>query len=60
MASEKELNVNLFERLHLVQRIRDVATKDDATIQDILNALDTEEKYIKEMLYQKPPLSEKQ
>lgn len=57
MASEKELNVNLFERLHLVQRIRDVASKDGATIQDVLNALDKEEKYIKEMLYQKPPLS---
>ena len=58
MASEKELNVNLFERLHLVQRIRDVATKEGATIQDILNALDKEEAYIKEMLYQKPPLGE--
>ena len=56
MASEKELNVNLMERLHIVQRIRKVAAKEGATIEEVLEALDTEEMYIAEMLYQQPPL----
>ena len=56
MASEKEINVNLFERLHIIQRIRKAAKADNATIQDVLAVLDEEEGYIREMLYQKPPL----
>ena len=54
--SEKELNINLMERLHVLQRIKKVAQKDGATIEDLIAAIDEEESYIKEMLYQKPPL----
>ena len=55
---EKELNVHLFERLHLLKRIKKVAIKENATIQEILDVIEDEENDIKEMLYQKPPLIE--
>lgn len=56
MATEKELNVNLLRELHHVLRIKRVAEKDGATMEEVLEAICHEEEEIKEMLYQSPPL----
>lgn len=53
---EKELNISLLREKHPLQRVRKIAAKQDATIEDIINAIDDEIAYIDEMLYQKPPL----
>ncbi len=56
--NEKEININLMERLHLLKRIKKVATKEGATVQEIIEAIDDEAADINEMLYQNPPLTD--
>ncbi len=58
LSNEKELNVNLFERLHLLKRIKKVAIKEGATIEEVIEAIESEEADINEMLYQNPPLTD--
>ena len=55
MPGEKELNVNLFERLEIVERIRREAER--GGLEAVLAQLDIEKKSIERKLYQKPPLS---
>ena len=55
--NEKEINVNLLERLDLIDRIRAVIDN-DGTIEDVTKQLDFEEKLIKRKLYQTPPLQD--
>ncbi len=55
MPGEKELNVNLFERLEIVERIRREAER--GGLEAVLVQLDIEQKAIERKLYQKPPLS---
>ncbi len=57
--TEKEINVNLLERLHPLRRVKKVAMREGATIQDVIEAIESEEEDINEMLYQNPPLTEK-
>ena len=57
LTSEKEINVNLLERLHPLKRIKKIALKEGATIQDVIEAIEEEEADINEMLYQNPPLN---
>ncbi|MDE6970930.1 MAG: hypothetical protein K2P69_14410 [Eubacterium sp.] len=54
MPGEKELNVNLFERLDLLDRLERVARK--AGCQPVLDEIAFERKLIERKLYQKPPL----
>ncbi len=54
--NEKELNANLLrERQHLT-RVRKVAVREDATVEDILAAIDEEIADIDVILYQEPPM----
>lgn len=55
LTSEKEININLLERLHILRRIKKVVKKENVKIEEILEAIEEEEADIKEMLYQKPP-----
>lgn len=55
MPGEKELNVALFERLEIVERIRREAER--GGIDAVLVQLDIEQKAIERKLYQKPPLT---
>ncbi len=57
MASEKELNVNLLERLNLIERIKAVID-DGGDLEAVKRQLNFEEKQLDRMLYQKPPLTE--
>lgn len=56
MPGEKEINVNLFERLDLVERLEIIAEKGD--IEEIKKQLALEKKFIMRKLYQKPPLTD--
>ena len=56
MPGEKELNVLLFERLEIVERIRREAERDG--IDAVMAQLDIEQKAIERKLYQKPPLTD--
>ena len=53
--SEKELNVNLLERLDLIDRIRAVV-EETGDMEAVRKQLDFEEKLINRKLYQKPSL----
>ena len=55
--NEKEINVNLMERLHPLKRVKRVAQQEGATLQDVIAAIEREEADINEMLYQKPALN---
>ncbi len=55
--NEKELNMYLLERSHSIKRIKKAAMKEGATIQDVLEVIESEEADVNEMLYQKPPLT---
>ena len=54
---EKELNMYLLERYHSIKRIKKAAMKEGATIQDVLEVIESEEADVNEMLYQKSPLT---
>ena len=56
MTTEKELNVNLLRELHHLNRVERVARRENASVEDILEAIELEKSDIMEMLYQKPPL----
>lgn len=58
MPGEKELNVNLFERLDLLDRLERVARKENC--EPVLQEIAFERKLIERKLYQKPPLIEEQ
>lgn len=55
MPSEKEINVNLLERLDLVERIEMIAEGGD--IEAVRKQLAIERKFIERKLYQKPSLT---
>ena len=57
MTSEKELNVNLLERLNLIERIEAIID-DGGDLEAVKRQLAIEKKQIKRMLYQKPALTE--
>ena len=55
--NEKELNANLLrERQHLT-RVKKIAMKENATVADIIEAIDDEIADIDDILYQEPPLA---
>ncbi|MEZ3434755.1 MAG: hypothetical protein K1W34_09100 [Lachnospiraceae bacterium] len=54
MPGEKEINVNLFERLDLLDRLERVAKK--ANCEPVLQEIEFERKLIERKLYQRPPL----
>ena len=56
MAIEKELNINLMERLHIINRIK-AAAEEYSCPEEVMKVILREEKDILEMLYQDPPLS---
>ena len=56
MPGEKELNVNLFERLDLIERLEMIAESND--IEAIRKQLAIERKFIERKLYQQPPLTQ--
>lgn len=56
MPGEKEINVNLFERLDLIERLEIIAEKGD--IEEVKSQLALEKKFVMRKLYQKPPLTE--
>lgn len=58
MPGEKEINVNLLERLDLVERIELAAESGD--IEEVKKQLAMEKKFIERKLYQKPPLVKEQ
>lgn len=58
MPGETELNVNLFERLDLLDRLERVARKENC--EPVLQEIAFERKLIERKLYQKPPLIEEQ
>ncbi len=53
--NEKELNLNLFAQLEIVERIRREAKR--GGIDAVLEQLDIEQAAIERKLYQKPPLT---
>ena len=57
---EKEINVNLIRERQHVERIERVARKEGATVESILEAIEQEKADIDTMLYQKPPLMDKE
>lgn len=56
MPGEKELNVNLFEKLEIVERIRREAER--GGLEAVMCQLDIEQAAIERKLYQQPPLSQ--
>ncbi|MEY8428911.1 hypothetical protein AALC75_00100 [Lachnospiraceae bacterium 48-42] len=54
MPDEKEMNINLFEKLEIVERIRREAER--GGLEAVIAQLDIEQKAIERKLYQKPPL----
>ena len=54
--NEKEYNGYLFDQLHTLQRLKKVAKKNN--YEEMLEAIEEEEGFVKDKLYQKPPLSE--
>ena len=54
-SNEKELNVNLFDQLEIVERIRREAER--GGIDAVLEQLDIEQAAIERKLYQKPPIT---
>lgn len=56
MPDEKEINVNLFERLDLIERLEMASENGD--IEEVRKQLAIERKFIERKLYQKPPLTD--
>jgi len=56
--NEKELNINLFDQLEIVERIRREAKR--GGISAVMEQLDIEQAAIERKLYQKPPLISEQ
>lgn len=56
MPGEKELNVYLFEKLEIVERIRREAER--GGLDAVMAQLDIEQKAIERKLYQQPPLTQ--
>ena len=54
-SNEKEINVNLFDQLEIVERIRREAKR--GGIDAVMEQLDIEHAAIERKLYQKPPLT---
>ncbi len=54
MPGEKELNINLFERLDLLDRLERVAKRENC--EPVLQEIEFERKLIERKLYQTPPL----
>ena len=54
-SNEKELNVNLLERLDIIDRIR-MVIDDGGDMEAVIKQLDIEEKLVKRKLYQEPPV----
>ncbi|MCM1135026.1 MAG: hypothetical protein NC400_05560 [Clostridium sp.] len=54
LSNEKEINVNLFGQLEIVERIRREAKR--GGIDAVMEQLDIEQTAIERKLYQKPPL----
>ena len=54
MPDEKEMNINLFEQLEIVERISREAER--GGLEAVIVQLDIEQKAIERKLYQKPPL----
>lgn len=54
MPGEKEINVNLFERLDLLDRLERVAKRENC--EPVLQEIEFERKVIERKLYQKPLL----
>ncbi len=52
--NEKEINVNLFDQLEIVERIRREAKR--GGIDAVMEQLDIEQAAIERKLYQQPPL----
>ena len=55
MPGEKEINVNLFGRLDLIERLEMAAETND--IDTVKKQLAIEKKFIERKLYQQPPLN---
>lgn len=55
MPGEKEININLFERLDLIERLEMAAETND--IETVKKQLAIEKKFIERKLYQQPPLN---
>ena len=55
MPGEKEINVNLFQRLDLIERLEMAAETND--IDTVKKQLAIEKKFIERKLYQQPPLN---
>lgn len=58
MLNDKEINVNLFERLDLLDCLERVAKKENA--RETLAEIEFERKLIERKLYQNPPLTGKE
>ena len=54
MGGEKELNVELLDRLDMIERIRHAKAQGEKELEE---QLDMEERQIKRKLYQEPPVS---
>lgn len=55
MPDEKEININLFEKLEIVERIRREAER--GGLDAVMSQLDIEQAAIEHKLYQQPPLN---
>lgn len=53
--NEKEININLFDQLEIVERIRREANR--GGLEAVMEQLDIEQAAIERKLYQKPPLT---
>ena len=58
MSGEKELNINLFEKLEIVERIRREAER--GGLDAVIAQLDIEQKAIERKLYQQPSLTQQE
>ncbi len=54
MPTEKEINVNLFERLDLIERLEMIAEEND--IEAVKKQLAIARRFVERKLYQQPPL----
>ena len=55
MATDKELNILLFDQLELLERLEKVAKRTNAT--EMLEAIAEEKNCVNRKLYQHPPLA---
>lgn len=55
MPGEKEINVNLFERLDLIERLEIIAESND--MEAVKKQLAMERRFVERKLYQQPPLT---